>query len=74
MLKAGKFLSRAGVRVLSHPPLSATCLSKAAKVDFQLQCDMSTAVAADLSRPMLQRSAARNMLFEFDARPSDLTG
>jgi len=44
----GESLSRNGGRVILQPPLSGAYLSKAAKVDFQVQCDMSTAVEADL--------------------------
>lgn len=48
VLMVDRTLPRAGMRGVSYPPLSATCLSKAAEVDFQLQCDMSTAVATEL--------------------------
>jgi hypothetical protein len=45
VLMVDRTLPRAGMRGVSYPPLSATCLSKAAKVDFR---DMSTAVATEL--------------------------
>ena len=61
-------LFRVGVRVVTHSTLSATWLSKAAKVDIQLQCDMSSTVAVELCCTGVLQDV------ELDARPRDPTG